>query len=281
LWKEKPYDKARAWVDILLLANHEDNKCLIGGELKVIERGQLATTITTLANRWGWNRKTVSSFLNVLSADNMITQERTKRGITVTVENYGIYQDYGTTERTTDGQPNGHSRDNHGTFTGHSRDIHGTFTGQPMDNHGTHNNNVNNVNNNNNVNNDNNVNNGNNENKENKKSYIAETAEIIDYLNMVCGTHYKSTTEKTKSFIRARLNEGFTVEDFKTVIDKKSREWITDAKMSKFLRPETLFGTKFEQYLNQLDAEPTAGAFGEPKRGADGLTDWERMWKNA
>jgi uncharacterized phage protein (TIGR02220 family) len=86
-------------------------------------------------------------------------------------------------------------------------------------------------------------------------------AEIVDYLNLVCSTSYKPNTEKTKAFINARFKEGFTLEDFKTVINKKSKEWLqTD--MQKFLRPETLFGTKFESYLNQKD---TPKGFAPPK----------------
>lgn len=73
---------------------------------------------------------------------------------------------------------------------------------------------------------------------------------IVSYLNEKAGTKYKPTTAKTKSAIKARLSEGFTVDDFKTVIDKKCAEWIGDDKMEKYLRPETLFGTKFEGYLN-------------------------------
>ena len=76
---------------------------------------------------------------------------------------------------------------------------------------------------------------------------------IVDCLNRVAGTHYKANTSKTKSLIQARMNEGFSLEDFYTVIDKKVREWGKDGEMCKFLRPETLFGTKFESYLNQLD----------------------------
>ena len=73
---------------------------------------------------------------------------------------------------------------------------------------------------------------------------------IISYLNEKAGTNYKPTTAKTKTAIKARIAEGFTVDDFKTVIDKKCSEWIGDDKMEKYLRPETLFGTKFEGYLN-------------------------------
>lgn len=74
--------------------------------------------------------------------------------------------------------------------------------------------------------------------------------EIIEYLNNRVGTNYKHTTNKTRDLIKARFNEGFTLEDFKEVIDKKSMEWI-NTDMQKYLRPETLFGTKFESYLNQ------------------------------
>ena len=73
---------------------------------------------------------------------------------------------------------------------------------------------------------------------------------IISYLNAKIGTKYKPTTAKTKTAIHARLAEGFKVDDFKTVIDKKSAEWLGDPKMEQYLRPETLFGPKFEGYLN-------------------------------
>jgi predicted phage replisome organizer/uncharacterized phage protein (TIGR02220 family) len=72
---------------------------------------------------------------------------------------------------------------------------------------------------------------------------------IVSYLNEKAGTKYKATTAKTKTAINARLSDGFTVEDFKVVIDKKCAEWI-GTEFEKFLRPETLFGTKFEGYLN-------------------------------
>lgn len=77
-----------------------------------------------------------------------------------------------------------------------------------------------------------------------------EIAEVISHLNQKTGAHYKPDTDKTKRLIRARLREGFTLENFKTVIDKMAGEWMgTD--MEKYLRPETLFGTKFESYLNR------------------------------
>ncbi len=74
--------------------------------------------------------------------------------------------------------------------------------------------------------------------------------EIVEYLNERAEKKYKHTSKKTQSLIKARFGEGFTVDDFKEVIDKKTDEWLNDNKMNQYLRPETLFGTKFESYLN-------------------------------
>lgn len=82
--------------------------------------------------------------------------------------------------------------------------------------------------------------------------------EIVDYLNEKTGSKYRSSGSKTKSLIKARVNDGFNLDDFKKVIDTKTSQWLNDQKMKKFLRPETLFGTKFEGYLNEVDiTQPT------------------------
>lgn len=81
--------------------------------------------------------------------------------------------------------------------------------------------------------------------------------EIVDHLNARLGTHYKPTTPATRKLLKARLNEGFTVEEIKTVIDKKAAEWLGNASMAQYLRPETLFGNKFESYLNARTATRT------------------------
>lgn len=74
---------------------------------------------------------------------------------------------------------------------------------------------------------------------------------IIDLLNKVAGTRYRHTTDKTRKLIKKLWKDGFRLEDFKHVILVKTEEWLHDPAMNKFLRPETLFGTKFESYLNQ------------------------------
>ena len=71
---------------------------------------------------------------------------------------------------------------------------------------------------------------------------------IVEYLNKKTGFNYKPSSQKTQKFINARLKEGFTQEDFEKVIDNKVKDW-KGTDYEKFLRPETLFGTKFEGYL--------------------------------
>lgn len=85
------------------------------------------------------------------------------------------------------------------------------------------------------------------------------TEEIVDHLNQRAGTHYKATTANTRKLIKARLKEGFTVDEFKLVIDKKCAEWLNNRDMAQYLRPETLFGNKFESYLNAKQTSPNNG----------------------
>ena len=72
----------------------------------------------------------------------------------------------------------------------------------------------------------------------------------IVYLNQAANKRYKFV-DKTKKFLLARFNEGYTLEDFKQVIDVKTEEWKDNPEFFKYLRPETLFGSKFDSYLNQ------------------------------
>lgn len=75
--------------------------------------------------------------------------------------------------------------------------------------------------------------------------------QIVNYLNQKAGTSFRHNTKKTQNLILVRLKEGFEFDDFKKVIDVKTSEWLNDSQMNQYLRPETLFGTKFESYLNQ------------------------------
>lgn len=83
--------------------------------------------------------------------------------------------------------------------------------------------------------------------------------EIINYLNLKLNSNYRVKNKVTQKHIKARLSEGFTLEDFMVVIDKKYNEWFDDDKMRVYLRPETLFGSKFENYLNAPEKQVSSG----------------------
>ena len=91
-------------------------------------------------------------------------------------------------------------------------------------------------------------------NKDRDKDRDRDTENIISFLNSTTGSKYKASTDKTRRLIAARLAEGFTIDDFKAVITKKAKEW-QGTDMAQYLRPETLFGTKFEGYLNQPEVQ--------------------------
>ena len=82
-----------------------------------------------------------------------------------------------------------------------------------------------------------------------KELNIKVIKDIVDYLNQKAKTQFRATTKSTQQHIHARLEEGFTLNDFKIVINKKCAEWI-GTEFEQYLRPQTLFGTKFESYLN-------------------------------
>ena len=92
--------------------------------------------------------------------------------------------------------------------------------------------------------------------KENKAD--KEAGEVIDYLNTKTGSNYRATTGANIKPIRARLNDGFSIEDCKKVIDTKSWQWLNNPDMVRYLRPATLFSpSKFEGYLNECRGKPS------------------------
>lgn len=104
--------------------------------------------------------------------------------------------------------------------------------------------------------------------------------EIVEYMNSVCGTNYRANSAQTQKNINGRLGEGFTVDDFKLVIDSKAREW-KGTDMEQYLRPDTLFRpTKFESYVNYAKKRLNASRMrrievAEPVEAEPELTDEE------
>lgn len=104
-----PFDRMHAWLDLLLLASHEDHKFISNGTLYESKRGEINRSITSLADRWHWSRWKAKHFLDQLQADGMISYSATPQKPTaIHVENYSKYQNPPTGDRQlTDRRPTG------------------------------------------------------------------------------------------------------------------------------------------------------------------------------
>lgn len=120
IWEDRPFNRQTAWIDLLLMANHEDKDVLIGNKLITVKAGQRWTSVKKLADRWGWSRHKTKDFLDLLQSDNMIYVHTTPQGTMVSIVNYLKFQG---------GDGNGgHQKDNDGTSRGHQKDNDGTQT---------------------------------------------------------------------------------------------------------------------------------------------------------
>lgn len=94
IWdNDEPFDKRSAWIDLLLLANHEDREIMFDSHVKTIKRGQLLTSVRKLSEKWSWSEKRTLKFLRLLEEAQMISRNSDNRATLLTVLNYAKYQD--------------------------------------------------------------------------------------------------------------------------------------------------------------------------------------------
>lgn len=98
LWKDKPFSKGQAWTDLLLSANYDDCKFLLGNQIVEAKKGDVVTSEIKLMEKWGWSKSKVRAFLNLLEKDSMIVKKTDSKKTTLTLVNYGIWQDSQTAE---------------------------------------------------------------------------------------------------------------------------------------------------------------------------------------
>lgn len=92
IWNDKPFSRGQAFLDLLLIVNHEDKKIIFNGSLTEVKRGSCITSIRKLGDKWGWSNKKVKMFLDQLQGDQMITYESNTKRTLVTIEKYDLYQ---------------------------------------------------------------------------------------------------------------------------------------------------------------------------------------------
>jgi uncharacterized phage protein (TIGR02220 family) len=220
------FSKYEAWIDILKEAQHSDEpqEVILGMNVLICNYGECLKSNVTWAKKWNWSEPKVRRFLKLLEKMKQI--RRANEGITtrITVINYECYD------------PKRRASDEQATRPRRDRDETATT--------------------------DNNVKNVKNENivsgelpddeeSQTQKETIPYKT-IVEYLNKKANRDFKHSRQATKRLIKARFNEGFTEDDFLDVIDLKCEQWGRDDKMLAYLRPETLFGNKFESYLNEI-----------------------------
>ena len=234
----QPFDYRSAWIDLLMLANHEDKEVVFDYKPIMVKRGQILTSVRKLGERWKWGKERTLKYFRLLEQLEMVTKDSTNRRTLLTIENYGKYQDDRDTDEDT------------------PRPTNRTLSDPQTEHWSATNNNNNSIY----INNNKDILSGNSE--------TEKIREIVDYLNAVLGSRYRASSKNLSSMIKARLSEGHTVDDFKCVVDKKHRQWKSDPKMVGYLRPETLFCAKhFDSYLNEKEVEQKTQPAEKPKNG--------------
>lgn len=191
-----------------------------------VERGQTCRSIHRIAEDCNLSSKRVRNALDILQKDGFITKDYpfgARHGQRITICKYDTYQkiDF---------------------YKGKQKAVEGQTEGRQK------------------------ALNNNDKKEKKRKEYnmsqetLHKVSQIIKSLNREVGTRYRASAQNTQNLISTWLNEGFTVEDFETVITFQKSEWMNDYKMKKYLRPDTLFGKKFENYFNTAKlAQKTMG----------------------
>ena len=228
IWVNSTPEQKTVLITILSMANFKARKWEWNGKEFYLEEGQCITSLESIVQKCGKGITTqnVRSALIRFEKLGFLTNKSTKTGRLITIENWAIYQG-------DDDEPN---KEVNKELTKNQQRTNKELTTREERKK---------------------------EKNEKNNKYIVE---ILDYMNAICGTKYKASTPKTKTLIGARLSEGFVLDDFKKVIATKYQEWGKDEKMKKYLRPETLFGTKFEGYLNQA---PSTNAVNDNEEDPD------------
>lgn len=91
-WVWTDPEMLRAWIDLIMMVNHENKKIVFDGKLVTVKRGSVIASLRKLSARWGWSKDKTSRFLDLLEAEGMIRQERDTKKTLLSLENYSFYQ---------------------------------------------------------------------------------------------------------------------------------------------------------------------------------------------
>ena len=240
IWLESTSDQRSVLIALLMMVNYEPNKWEWQGKQYECMPGQVITSLPKIAERSGKgvSIQNVRTALKRFEKLGFLTDESTNKNRLITIVNWAIYQG-------SDDEPN---RQTNKQLTGNQQATNRQLTA------------IKNI-----------------RTKEGKNKEVKDIVEqepdpipyreIVDYLNQKTGKSFKHSAAGNKKVIKARWNEGYKLDHFRRVIDQKCQDWLNDEKMSQYLRPETLFGNKFDQYLNQRKGNSN----GAPQKSEEAL----------
>ncbi len=240
IWLESTSDQRSVLMALLMMVNYEPNKWEWQGKQYECMPGQVITSLPKIAERSGKgvSIQNVRTALKRFEKLGFLTDESTNKNRLITIVNWAIYQG-------SDDEPN---RQTNKQLTGNQQAANRQLTAIK------------------------NIRTKEGKNKEVKDIVEQESEpipyrEIIDYLNQKAGKSFKHSAAGNKKVIKARWNEGYKLDQFKRVVDNKCQDWLNDEKMSQYLQPSTLFGNKFDQYLNQRKGNSN----GAPQKSEEAL----------
>lgn len=221
----------RLFIHLLLKANYAERNW----HGQTIERGSCITSYTTLASETGLSPEQIKRALKNLTKTGEIKRIATNKNTVICVVKYADFQGFGFeyNEQTTSKEQAENKQKTNEQQTNNKQ----TTTTKEIKNK---------------------------RNKESKNIYtslpedknitaIVET--VIQMLNVETdkkdGEGFSPRAKKNVELISALIHEGYTVNDLKTVIEKKCDSWLTDPVMKSNLRPSVLFGDKFDEYLHE------------------------------
>ena len=240
IWLESTSDQRSVLMALLMMVNYEPNKWEWQGKQYECMPGQVITSLPKIAERAGKgvSIQNVRTALKRFEKLGFLTDESTNKNRLITIVNWAIYQG-------SDDEPN---RQTNKQLTGNQQATNRQLTA------------IKNI-----------------RTKEGKNKEVKDIVEqeldpipyreIIDYLNQKAGKNFKHSAAGNKKVIKARWNEGCKIDQFKRVIDIKCQDWLNDENMNQYLQPSTLFGNKFDQYLNQRKGNSN----GAPQKSEEAL----------
>ena len=96
-WSKERFSYGQAWVDLLMMAGHQERKIIIDGSIVTLARGEILTSLIKISEKWKWSRKRTKKFLDLLEKDGMVALRGSNRGYNITICNYDKYNNPGTT----------------------------------------------------------------------------------------------------------------------------------------------------------------------------------------